>query len=369
MAGDITIKIGGKSTTQPAVDRSIGDLKRLQGGVAQVGKTLGGLKAGLAGFATLWGLRRISSGLHNVLGNLDEIGDRLGGTLGAQAHQASDAFGDLRDELRGITDEIAGRMSPAMTVFARDLKEAVAGTGARDGLGDWFEEKTNQASVLIEKMQELHQQSALAGIGIKDALKFDPIFGAFESIMALGGSGKTGSRKVEALKSENAEEARIKAKNDAELAAQGKGFAERQAREAVESAAAAQQRKAQADWDKFSAPAVGKAAAGKSPNWGALGGRGMDAARKEFDRAQKDAQAAKQDDADRLRAMLAPAPGLAPREANRLTRGLGMNVDPADQLVYLAKEAAKREEEMVKADKAAQKALEKIAAQRGRGVF
>lgn len=145
MAGDITIKIGGKSTVGPdAIEPSIRALSRLGDAVSSV-------KMQAKGFATLWGFQRIAAGFGRLLGNLDEIGDRLGGQLGAQAHQASTAWGELRDELRGVTDEIAGRLAPHLTVLADEVKGIVSGSGARNSLGDWAEEAGNKISNLAEQ--------------------------------------------------------------------------------------------------------------------------------------------------------------------------------------------------------------------------
>lgn len=100
-----------------------------------------------------------------------------------------------------------------------------------------------------------------------------------------------------------------------------------------------------------------------------------------IDRVKREDAEAKQEAADRLRAMLAPAPGLVPQEARFLTRGRGgPNVDPEHQAFYAAKMGAlgkggaggKNDPQMEKNNKlleAIAKAMQKLSQQGAKGVF
>jgi len=400
MAGDITIKIGGKSTVGPdAIEPSIRALSRLGDAVSSV-------KMQAKGFATLWGFQRIAAGFGRLLGNLDEIGDRLGGQLGEQAHQASTAWGELRDELRGVTDEIAGRLAPHLTVLADEVKGIVSGSGARNSLGDWAEEAGNKISNLAEQaktaasaisgffdaagsMQKRGKDFGLDAMG--RLMQFTPMgMVAAPGLAAWNAAdGSKPSGAVESAKRRAAIDMWLKAGAAGAAGAAGefgkeKGFkdvppkigirfSDDDPNESTRTFDFSEQIQRVLDEDQRR---KGIADALRDRNMTPL-----ERMRKEMAEAEKlhkdapDLFTAQDLTRERMRLLTGlpgydtRAPGLAATEGGRLTRGRGVKVDPADQLVYLAKEAAKREEEMVKADKAAQKALEKIAAQRGRGVF
>ncbi len=399
MAGrDITITVGGKSTVQQeGVDPSLRALDKLSSGVSNI-------KSQLKGFATLWGFQRIAAGFARLFGDLDEIGDRLGGQLGQQAHSASESVGGLRDALRGITDEIAGRLSPHVTVLAKDLQELVKGTEARDGLGAWFETRANQASVLAEKIENLGIKTKGFGTLFNELLRQAiPQYNAIESTLGLGGTGEKGGAKVEAQKEEDAK--RLKDAQLAEFNKQQEAIdKEERAWEEMERKRVEKEKKAADKKAADERKAIDKAEAEKKRKEDAqakkLTERGkqkdqelerqakslkeanetpLEAYQRKLAGAQGLLQAGKitSDDYKKERLRLfkemgsfgTQAPGLAATEAGALTRGRGVKVDPADQLVYMAKEAAKNDEEMKKVAERSAKALENLVALKGRGIF
>ncbi len=201
---DIIITVGGKSTVQQgAVDPALSALNKLGAGLSSI-------KAQAKGFATLWGFQRIASGFRRILGDLDEIGDRLGGRLGQQAHAASKAVGDLRDEVRGISDEIAGRLSPHIKVAANNLRELTEASGGRDFFSERLERWANKLSVVGERASKIPGLGNFVGEFGQAAFDVSlPLSG----LTVFGGSGATGSASVEAEKKRMADRA---AENNAE---------------------------------------------------------------------------------------------------------------------------------------------------------
>lgn len=384
MAGDITISIGGKSTTQPAVDKSIGDLNRLSGSIKGIGSQMRSLKQ-LGGFAI--GARMFTG----LIGDLDQVSERLGGKMGADVAKLDEGFKRLQASAQGFADTLIGETAPAMNKLVgvwQGLLDAMPRSGITGAQGAFETKVAGGAMGLDQKTLEdqlkFQQKKAdEAGKLMADALKeksriapgegnMDFLLGPFGGIVGpwLREQG-IGDKLDQLNKQQTAGE---KALADAKKAI---------------------------DDIKVAIGIRGPLSAAKPVDAAPANGKGLDAAVPKIvirgfddkeetarfniaagiDRVKREDAEAKQEAADRLRAMLAPAPGLVPQEARFLTRGRGgPNVDPEHQAFYAAKMGAlgkggaggKNDPQMEKNNKlleAIAKAMQKLSQQGAKGVF